>query len=135
MMTWIKTHRRSAIMVALTLAVPLYLFLATLGAMVSARAEYMEQVDAIEPRLSRMKGLIIKEDELRASLAGVSTVVQDHIYPNGTAAAAVAAATATAGAGGAVTAAVASVAAAAGASGGAGAAAVAARVAGAAVVR
>jgi len=91
MMIWIKTHRRSAILVALTLAMPLYLFLATLGAMVSARAEYMEQVDAIEPRLSRMKGLIIKEDELRASLAGVSTVVQDHIYPNGTAAAAVAA--------------------------------------------
>ena len=91
MMTWIKTHRRSAVLVGVTIILPLYLFFMALGAMLSARADYMGQVDAIEPRLARMLGLIVKEDELRASLASVSTIVGDHIYPKDTPPAAVAA--------------------------------------------
>lgn len=91
MMTWIKSHRRSAVLVGVTIIVPLYLFLTALGALLSARADYMGQIEAIEPRLARMQGLIVKEDELRASLGAVSTIVGDHIYPKGTAPAAVAA--------------------------------------------
>ena len=91
MMTWIKTHRRSAVLVGLTVAVPLYLFVLLLGAMLSTRSEYIGKVDAIEPRLARMQGLIVKEDELRSALTGVNTLVRDNIYPRGTAAAAVAA--------------------------------------------
>ena len=70
-------------MVALTLAVPLYLFLATLGAWCPPGRNTWNRWTLLSP-LVQNEGLIIKEDELRASLAGVSTVVQDHIYPNGT---------------------------------------------------
>ncbi len=90
-MSWIKHHRRSAILVGLTLLLPVYLFLSVLGAMLTARADYQGQIDAIEPRLARMQGLVAKEDALRESLAGVNTLVSDHIYPNSTAAAGVAA--------------------------------------------
>lgn len=90
-MTWIKFHRRSAVLAGLTVALPLYLFLLALGAMLSARADYRGQADAIEPRLARMQGLIVKEEQLQSSLAGVSNTVRDHIYPKSTAAAAVAA--------------------------------------------
>ena len=91
MRSWIRGHRRSAILVLMTLAVPLYLFLAAMGGMLSARGEFREQISSIEPRLARMQGLIAKETELQKSLAGVNTVVADHIYPQGSAAEAVAA--------------------------------------------
>ena len=88
---WIQTHRRSAILVGLTLLLPAYLFLNVLGAALSARADYRDQIDSIEPRLARMQGLIEKEAEIQESLAGISTVVTDNIYPKSTAAAGVAA--------------------------------------------
>jgi general secretion pathway protein M len=84
-------HRRSAILVMLTLAVPLYLFTAAMGAMLSARGEYRAEISSIEPRVARMQGLIAKEGQIQESLAGVNTVVADHIYPNNSAAEAVAA--------------------------------------------
>ncbi len=74
-------HRRSAILVMLTFAVPLYLFAVAMGAMLSTRGEYREEISSIEPRVARMQGLIAKEEQIQQSLAGVNTVVADHIYP------------------------------------------------------
>jgi general secretion pathway protein M len=91
MRLWIRGHRRNAILIMLTFALPLYLFMAALGAMLSARGEFREEINTIEPRLARMQGLIAKETELQESLAGVSTVVSDLIYPQSSAAEAVAA--------------------------------------------
>ena len=91
MRSWIRGHRRSAILLLLTFALPLYLFLATMGAMLSARGEFREQISSIEPRVARMQGLIAKEGQIQASLAGVNTIVADHIYPKSSAAEAVAA--------------------------------------------
>ena len=62
-----------------------------MGAMLSARGEYREQISSIEPRLARMQGLVAKEAEIQESLAGVKHVVADHIYPSASAAEAVAA--------------------------------------------
>ena len=84
-------HRRSAILVLLTFALPLYLFAVAMGAMLSARGEYREQISSIEPRVARMQGLIAREGQIQASLAGVNTIVADHIYPKSSAAEAVAA--------------------------------------------
>ena len=71
----------------LTFALPLYLFAVAMGAMLSSRSEYREQISSIEPRVARMQGLVAKEGQIQASLA----VVADHIYPNSSAAEAVAA--------------------------------------------
>jgi general secretion pathway protein M len=88
---WIQTHRRSAILVGLTFLLPAYLFLNVLGAALSARADYRDQIESIEPRLARLQGLIEKESDIRVSLEGISTIVTDNIYAKSTAAAGVAA--------------------------------------------
>lgn len=88
---WIRSHRRSAILVGLTLVIPLYLFFGVLGSLLSLRADYSAQIASIEPRIARMQGLIEKESALRESLSGISTIVSDHVYGKGAAAATVAA--------------------------------------------
>lgn len=88
---WIKTHRRSAMLVGITLAVPAYLFLLVLGQTLSVRAGYQDQIDTIEPRIARMQGLVEKEEALREALSGVNNVMNDHIYLETTDAAAVSA--------------------------------------------
>lgn len=91
MKAWVRNHQRSAILVGLTSLLPLYLFLMAMGTMLTSRSEYKDEIESIEPRVARMQGLIIKEGELRESVAGVSTVVGDHVYPSSSAAEAVAA--------------------------------------------
>lgn len=91
MRQWIKTHRRSAILVGVSLLVPAYLFLLVLGKTLTVRAGYQDQIDSIEPRIARMQGLVEKEDALRAALSGVQNVMNDHIYPQSSDAAAVSA--------------------------------------------
>lgn len=88
---WIKTHRRSAILVGVSLLVPAYLFLLVLGKTLTVRAGYQDQIDTIEPRIARMQGLVEKEDALRDALSGVQNVMNDHIYPQSSDAAAVSA--------------------------------------------
>lgn len=88
---WIKTHRRSAILVGVSLLVPIYLFLLVLGKTLTVRAGYQDQIDTIEPRIARMQGLVEKEDALRDALSGVQNVMNDHIYPQSSDAAAVSA--------------------------------------------
>ncbi len=90
-MIWLNSHRRSAVLVGITLAVPLYLFLSALVGLLEVRADYQSQIDAIEPRLARMQGLVARESDIREALAGVTTLVSDHVYPESTAAAGVAA--------------------------------------------
>lgn len=91
MILWVKQHRRAALLVGLTLVLPLYLFFSAMGAALSARSEAVEAMDSIEPRVARMLGLIEKEDELRQALSGMSNVVSNHVYPTSSDAAAVAA--------------------------------------------
>ena len=91
MRQWIKTHRRSAILVGVSLLVPAYLFLLVLGKTLTVRAGYQDQIDSIEPRIARMQGLVEKEDALRDALSGVQNVMNDHIYPQSSDAAAVSA--------------------------------------------
>lgn len=90
-MDWVRTHRRSAVLIGLTLLVPMYVFVNILASALSARSEIREQIEFVEPRVARMRGLIEKEPELRSSLSGISTVISDHIYGQDTAGPAVAA--------------------------------------------
>ena len=84
MRDWVKSHRRSATIVGLSLLLPAYLFLALLGKALTLRGDYVGQIDAIEPRVARMQGLIDKEDSLRKSLSSVRTVMNDHVYRQAT---------------------------------------------------
>lgn len=88
---WFKRHRRSAVLVGLTLLVPLYLFFSVLAGTLAARSAYQEDIDRIEPRIARMRGLVTKEPVLREALAGVNNLASRYVYPASTDAAAVAA--------------------------------------------
>ena len=91
MIGWIKSHRRSAVIVLGTLLLPGYVFLSLLLSILTARADYAEQVDSIEPRLARMQGLIVEEETLRAALADVRSITNNDVYRKATDAEAVAA--------------------------------------------
>lgn len=92
MMVWLKNHRRSALFVGVTLAVPLYLFLSSMGALWSLRASYKDDSEAIEPRLERLLGLIENEEQLTSALSEMDAALSDQVYPKETDAAGVAAA-------------------------------------------
>ena len=91
MIPWVKSHRRSAVIVLGSLLVPLYIFMAMLFNVLATRSDYAQQIDSIEPRLARMQGLIVEEDTLKAALADVRTITNDHVYRKATDAEAVAA--------------------------------------------
>lgn len=91
MKQWIQQHRRAAILVAVTLALPVYIFLSLLGSALSANAAYRDDIASVEPRIARLDGLIASEAQLRESLSGVTNLLNDHVYPSSSDAAAVAA--------------------------------------------
>ena len=80
-MNWIKTNRRSALIVGLTLLIPAILFLDALFGLISARQTYQGDVENLERRISRLQGLVAVEDVLRESTARVDTQVQNLFYP------------------------------------------------------
>ncbi|EED35266.1 hypothetical protein NOR51B_1211 [Luminiphilus syltensis NOR5-1B] len=92
MKAWLRNHRRSALFVGATLVLPLYLFFSLVGSLVSVGGDYRDQIDAIEPRLARMRGLIEFESALQAELDSVGGQVADQIYPSGSGSETVAAA-------------------------------------------
>ena len=91
MLPWVKSYKRSAALVGLTLLLPTYLFLSSLSAILGARSNYVEEIDFLEPRIARLIGLAEAEGQLQDGLAKVSTIIADHYYPKSSDPAAVAA--------------------------------------------
>jgi len=71
-MSWLRSHRRSAWICALTLLVPLLFYFNTLLALWGMFREYKSEIDNLIPRIARLEGLITYESQLRDSstLAG-----------------------------------------------------------------
>lgn len=80
MLAWLKSHRRSAVVVGSTLLIPAYFFLLLLGKALAHRADLGESISRIEPRVARMQGLIEREDALQAAVSEVRSVMSDHVY-------------------------------------------------------
>jgi len=70
-MNWLRNHRRSAIIVGLTLLVPLGLYLNLLFGLLGLRFEAQGRIDDLEPRIARLQGLIDNEAALRNSAGQV----------------------------------------------------------------
>jgi len=87
---WMKNHRRSTALVAVTLLLPAYLLMSILGQLLVSRAAYSEQIDAIEPRIASMQGLIAHQATLQEATAAANAPISDHVYPRRTDGAAVA---------------------------------------------
>jgi general secretion pathway protein M len=78
---WIRTNKRSALIVGLTFLVPAILFLDGLFGLIAVRQAYQGDVENLERRISRLQGLVAVEDALRESTARVDTQVQGLFYP------------------------------------------------------
>ena len=56
-MKWLRSHRRTALLVGLTLLLPVALYLQTLFGLLGLAFDYGSQANRLEPRLERLQGL------------------------------------------------------------------------------
>ncbi len=80
-MSWIRLHRRSALLVGLTLLIPLYLVISSLLSLAAVGFEYAGDSNRLEPRLARMQGLVEKEELLAARSREAVEHLQQLAYP------------------------------------------------------
>ena len=80
-MIWLQTHRQSAIIVALTLLLPVLALLYAVGSLWGQRFDHQRQIDRMEPRLARMLGVLEYEEQLRDAYTRLGLQVADLVYP------------------------------------------------------
>lgn len=81
MRAWIAANRQAAILVGLTVALPLALLIYFAADFLGKRAEYQSEIDRLEPRIARLRGLVESEDLLGTSSENVGTRLLDLVYP------------------------------------------------------
>ena len=79
-MSWFRTHRRSAWIIAATLSVPLLLYFYLFSAIWGQRAEYQSQIDRLQPRVARLRGLLDYEQQLLQSSGMVDAQIGELVY-------------------------------------------------------
>jgi general secretion pathway protein M len=79
--SWLATHRRSAVILGLTLLVPVYLYLSGLVKLLALGAEDAERIGDLRPRIARLQGLIDNEASLRAAAGEVGERLEALGYP------------------------------------------------------
>lgn len=80
-MNWIQANRGTAIIVAVTCAVPLLLFFYLLIGLWMQRDAYQDEIDNLEPRIARFMGVMQAEEDLLMSAASLETRVLNLVYP------------------------------------------------------
>jgi general secretion pathway protein M len=63
--SWWRAHRRSAVLVGVTLLLPLLILLRGLFGVVALATDYASERARIEPRIARLQGLMEREEALR----------------------------------------------------------------------
>lgn len=80
-MNWLKVHQRTAWICALTLLVPVLVYLNVIFSLLGVRSETQAEIDRMEPRIARLRGLIDYEDQLREAAVIVDSQVLELVYP------------------------------------------------------
>jgi len=80
-MDWLHSHRRTASICGLTLLLPVLVYLSLLSSAWGLRADYVEQIEDLKPRIARMRGLLQVEDELRGSARDAQQKRTRLVYP------------------------------------------------------
>jgi len=91
-MNWVRTYQKSAVIVGLTILLPLLLVLYLFTDFWVMRQGYQTEIDRLRPRIARMYGLMEVEDQLKLSVARLGSQVSSLVYPPTEASAAVSAA-------------------------------------------
>lgn len=81
MKAWISSNPRAALLVAVTVLLPLVLLLFLVVELWTTRQSYQDEIGRLEPRIARLKGLIDSQAQLDAALDRVNSRVQDLVYP------------------------------------------------------
>jgi general secretion pathway protein M len=79
--SWLKVHQRTAWICGLTLLLPVLVYLNVMFSLLSVHSEAQAEIDRIEPRIARLRGLIDYEDQLREAAVVVDTQVLELVYP------------------------------------------------------
>ncbi|MEZ5572074.1 MAG: type II secretion system protein GspM [Halioglobus sp.] len=80
-MSWLRSHRRVAWICGLTLLVPLLFYTNALLGLVEMRSTYQSEIDSLNPRIARLRGMIGFESQLRDSSAQGMQEVAELVYP------------------------------------------------------
>ncbi|TXS91329.1 general secretion pathway protein GspM [Parahaliea maris] len=82
-MSWFRDNRRDAVFVAITVALPLFLFVYFALQLLSVRAGYQADIERVAPRVARLEGIRQRENELKQALSSVDGTVTNLVYPPG----------------------------------------------------
>ena len=80
-MTTLKPYSASVVVVAVSLLVPLFLVLYLALDFWLMRAGYQSEIDRLQPRVSRMLGLLESEQQLQVAADRLTTQVASLVYP------------------------------------------------------
>ncbi|MEP0202296.1 MAG: type II secretion system protein GspM [Halioglobus sp.] len=79
-MNWMSLHRRSAVLVGVTILLPLYFYVSILIGLIGIRGEAAEDIERIEPRLGRLLGLLQSEETLQKSADAAKQSIDGLVY-------------------------------------------------------
>jgi general secretion pathway protein M len=82
--SWVQTHRQSALWIGLSLALPLALLLYAAALLGLQWFEYGREIERLEPRIARLAGLIASEGKLRESSGELESRIYSVVIPAGT---------------------------------------------------
>jgi general secretion pathway protein M len=77
---WLRAHRRTALLVGLTLLLPAYLYLSSLIKLIGLGLDYRGERSRLEPRLARVQGLLMEREELQSQSARAAQVLREQVY-------------------------------------------------------
>ncbi|MEM8942761.1 MAG: type II secretion system protein GspM [Pseudomonadota bacterium] len=81
-MNWVREHTRSAVLVGLTLLLPLVLYLQVLMNLLGLAFDYSRERDRLEPRLARLSGLQESGELLEERRSAATASLATAIYPS-----------------------------------------------------
>lgn len=80
-MNWFKTYQKSAVIVGLTIFLPVLVVLYLFTDFWIMRQGYQAEIDRLRPRIARMYGLMEVEDQLELSVGRLASQVSSLVYP------------------------------------------------------
>ena len=81
-MKWLRLHRKDALIISLTLLLPVYAFLYFATSLVQYSLESRDEIVKITPRIARLLGLMDSEQKMQESLLIVSDGSKSLTYPS-----------------------------------------------------
>jgi len=80
-MNWLQNYRKSALIVGMTLALPLLLVVTLIGDFWVMRQDSQREIERLEPRIARLAGLLESEAQLQVAAGRVDSTVVSLVYP------------------------------------------------------